>query len=165
MDIQDLLFKLGIPTCIYSVETTLTGSLQEKIGDTLEVTVGHVYGMSVDIGGTTSQSTVTNNILTADTVKLWLNLKYGQSIYVNNLRLDHLVFSEPAAASSGYSNPQKYLPVNIPVGTDLKQSYYQNPSLLTTPKTVTLNLFYIDKTAYKNLVDQKLVMQNGLKTP
>jgi len=150
MDIETLLFRMGIPTYEYSVDTLLSGKIKEYIGTDLQETVGYIYGMSINIEGTTSSNATVNNILSVDAPKLFLNLKYGQSIFVTSMRLDHLVYSDPSAAPK-YSNSRKYLPCNIPLGTDLKLSYYDNPSLLSA-KNVTLNFFYIDKTGYSHLL-------------
>jgi hypothetical protein len=162
MNVQTFLLKLGVPTYIYSVVTELSGSIQEKIGDTMEVTVGWVYGLSVNLEGTLATEAAKTNIVSADALKLFLNLKYAQSIYLNQLRLNHLCFDDVSVpATPKFTSEQKYLPVNIPIGTDLKQSYYSNPSLLTAPKNVTLNLFYIDKVSYIELLKQKLILSNG----
>lgn len=162
MDVQTFLMKLGIPTYIYSVETQLSGNSVEKIGDTMEVTVGWVYGLSINIEGTTAGNQTQACITSADALKLWINLKYGQAIYLNSLRLNHLCFDDLSVpALPRFNSEQKYLPVNIPMGTDLKQSFYQNPSLLNNTKFVVLNLFYIDAAAYKELVAQKLFLRNG----
>ncbi len=160
--VQQLLMKWGIPTYVYSVQTLLAGAIEEKIGDTLEVTVGWVYGISVNVDGKTPDNA--NNLITAgNTANLYLNLKYGQSIYVNGLRLNHLVFDQFPGAGPLF-NQTKYLEVNIPVGTDLKQSTYSNPTLLTAA-VVMINLFYIDVTAYQFLIDKNIILENGQALP
>lgn len=162
MDIQTKLFQLGIPTYVYSVQTALSGKNTQFIGDTLEVTVGWVYGLSINIENSLPGDQSQLNVTSIQAAKLFLNLKYGTSIYVNQLRLDHLIFNDPSATSNKYNNPQKYLPVNIPMATDLKQSFYTNPTLIATPANVALNLFYIDTTGYENLVKNKVISRNGL---
>lgn len=160
MDIETQFFKLGIPTYIYSVETTLQGVVNEKIGDTIEVTLGWVYGLSINIEGKIAESNATNNITSVQAYQLFLNLKYGQSIYVNSVRLNHFIFDDPSAVPR-YNNPSKYLPVNFPSGTDLKQSFYENPTLITG-NVVTLNFFYIDKTSYNRLVKSNTIFGQEL---
>jgi len=158
---QELLLKLGIPTYVYSVNTVLQGVDQEMIGDTMEVTVGHIYGMSVDIQGNSVISSGTPNITTSQAFLLYINIKFGQAIYMNNLRLNHLVYDDPSAVPK-YNNPKKYFECNVPYGTDLKKSYYQNPTHINGAN-VALNLFYIDTVAYKNLLDSNMVYNNGKK--
>lgn len=162
MNVQTLLMKLGIPTFVYSVNTQLSGNIKEKIGDTMEVTVGWVYGLSVNVEGTQPQNAGNANIVSADALKLFLNLKYGSSIYVNSLRLNHLCFDNlQVPANPQFNSDQKYFPVNIPVATDLKQSYYDNPTLLTSAKWVSLNMFYIDKATYLDLLKEKVLLASG----
>lgn len=160
MNIQTMLFKLGVPTYKYTVETSFTGQVQQKIGDTLEVTVGWIYGMSTQIEGTTA--TDPNQILpnSAQIPNIYLNLKYGQSIYVNKLRMSDLVYIDPAMAPTQYINPQRYQNFNIPALTDLKQSYYDNPQAYTGI-TVVLDLWYIDITAYKQLIKDGAMFVNA----
>lgn len=158
---------MGIPTYCYSVETTLSASPVEKIGQSIQTGVGHIYGISVSTDGTSSTDSTKNYITLSDTPKLWLVLKYGQAIFVNALRLDHFVYTgwEAASIANGtpFGNPMKYFNVNIPMDTDLKQSYFLNPSKLTNAKTVCLNFFYIDLVAYQNLQKSGMVLLNGLK--
>lgn len=160
---QQLLLQWGIPTYIYSVETVLQGKLDEKIGDTMEVTVGWVYGLSVNIDGVLPDNSA-ELINSLQASNFYLTLKYGQSLYINKLRLTHLIYDRKTAGSLDPTNPKKYLDVNIPLDTDLKQSFYSNPSLISGV-AIALNLFYIDINAYKFLVERGLVLQNGLALP
>jgi hypothetical protein len=167
--LETLLLKWGIPTYIYNVNTVLAGKLQEKIGDTLEVTVGWVYGLSVNVDGVlpdNSAPLISSNIVG----DFYLTLKYGQSLYVNALRLNHLVYDYRTTGTGQLisTNSRKYFPVNVPVNTDLKQSYYSNPLVQTggdVAAAISLNLFYIDVTAYTFLVNKGIVLQNGLTLP
>lgn len=159
--IQDILFKMGVPTYCYSIETIFTGLNQQKIGDTLEVTVGWIYGISTEISGTTPDPTQPLPS-TAQIGNIFLNLKYGQSIYVNKLRMSNLVFTDVASPPTQFINSQKYLPFNIPALTDFKQSYYDNPQLYSGI-TATLNLYYIDKVAYQNLIASGQMFVNAQK--
>ena len=75
MEIETLLFRMGIPTYEYSTDTLLTGKSKELIGTDLQETVGYIYGMSVNIEGTLATNVTTPNILSVDAPKLFLNLK------------------------------------------------------------------------------------------
>lgn len=160
MQISDILFKLGIPTYVYTVETTLTNIAEVKIGETLPVDLGWVYGLSVNIDGATAKNATVPNITAAQAFNLYLSLKYGQSIYVNALRLTEMVFSGPIASTAPFANAHRWLPVNVPLNTDLKQSFISNPTLITGP-VVGLNVYYIDLTSYRELVNSGQILRNG----
>lgn len=161
---MDLLFKLGVPTYVFTVEVQITANPQVLIGEKLPVNLGWVYGMSTNIIGRTQ---LTNELLPNDQQigSLYLSLKYGQAIYVDGLRLSELVFTQPFGGAGTnlpqWQNSHRYFPMNIPLNTDLKLSYISNP-LLVSGITVALNLFYIDMVAYKNLLDAGLLYANGI---
>lgn len=158
--VADILFKLGVPTYQYSINTLLQGGAVQKIGDTLEVTVGWIYGLATQVSGTLPLDPAQPLPTGAQIQNIYLNLKYGQSIYINQMRMSDLTFIDPAAGL--YINQSRYLPVNIPALTDFKQSFYQNPQLYNNIN-VSLTLYYIDKVAYKNLVESGLMFVNAQK--
>lgn len=160
MNIQQTLFKLGIPTYCYSVETDITANNSIKIGETLPQDLGWIYGLSTNATGVTARDQTKLLPSFAQLSNLYLNLKYGQSIFVNGLRLCDLLFLDPASGIP--INSSRYLEVNVPLNTDLKLSFIDNPTLITGV-TCVLNLYYIDKISYSTLVKQGLVLQNGLK--
>lgn len=163
MNIQDVLFKLGIPTYVYVVETQLTANAEIKIGETLPVDLGWIYGMSVNINGCSPKDSTKLNILPGQSASLFLTLKYGQSLYVNNLRVSELIYTQPEpVAQSLFTNSNRYLSVNIPLNTDLKQSFFANPTLITG-RIISLNLYYVDLTSYRTLVNEGILLRNGKK--
>ena len=160
MQISDILFKLGIPTYVYSVETPMTNIAEVKIGETLPVDLGWVYGISINVDGATAKNATVSNITSAQAFNLYLSLKYGQSIYVNALRLTEMIFTGPTASTAPFANANRWLPVNVPLNTDLKQSFFSNPTLITGV-TVTMNLYYLDVTSYRELVNSGQILRNG----
>jgi hypothetical protein len=163
-NMQSLLFKLGIPTYMYTVETAITGEISTNIGETLPQDLGWIYGLSTNVNGVTARDKTKIYPTALEASNLFLNLKYGQAIFVNGLRLSDLIFLDPLALAQP-GNSERYLQVNIPLNTDLKLSYIQNPTQIGTPAapvTTALNLFYIDIKSYTTLVKQKMVLQNGM---
>lgn len=152
---ESLLFKMGIPTYIYSVETALDASTNQKVGEDFPTNMGRVYGISVSVNGSSALDSTKPYITVAESALLWINFRLSQSVYINSYRLDNLVYINPTAGTIGF-NPERYYKCNIPGETDLKQSFFQNPTGLTG-KTVCFNFHYIDIIGYNRLVENKMV--------
>ena len=150
--IEETLMKLGIPTYTDTYYTKLDGTPgQVKIGQDMPKPIGWIYGLSVNPTGTQPANVGLNIISEANLQALWLYLKIGVDLYVNNYRLDNLNFV--SVANQNYSNPRRYLPVGVPNVTDLKESYYANPSGIADVY-VPLTIHYIDVGAYDLLVEK-----------
>jgi hypothetical protein len=160
---MDLLFRLGVPTYVFTVEADILAVPKIPIGEKMPVDLGWVYGVSVNIAGHTA---TTGRVLptSGQIGDLYLNLKYGQAIYVDQLRLSELVYTLPIALAAGapqFQNAHRYMPLNIPMNTDLKLSWIQNPTLLADI-TVAINFYYIDTVAYQNLLNAGHLLANGI---
>lgn len=156
--ISQLLIRLGIPTYCFTTFTDLNANKTVKVGDTMPPQVGWVYGLSIECNGVLPRDSSKNLITSADTFNLYLNLKYGSTNYVESLRLCNLQFNSVANPAS---NQSRFLPINMPMHSDLKESTYENP-LAITNATIGLTLWYIDKASYEQLVRTKIFSQNGV---
>jgi hypothetical protein len=166
---QEQLYKLGVKTYTDTYYTQLTGGTPTMIGQDMPNVVGWIYGISIDVDGVLPTDQSKNAISLANASNLWLYFKVNAELFINNMRLDKLVFVNPneglGAAPAQYSNQRRYFDVNIPYVTDLKQSYYNNPTSLGTsvaPLYIPLSIYYIDRDSYNGLVKKGYLM-DGVK--
>ena len=144
-DIETMCFKMGIRTYTDTYFTQLVGSSPTKIGQDMPNPVGWIYGISIETDSVFPTDKTLPTIAFADAANLYLYFKDGTDLYINNMRCDRLVYTQPSAPNS--SNPRRYFSVNIPRMTDLKQSYYNNPTGIGTtgaPVLIPLTIYYID---------------------
>jgi len=146
MDIQTLLFKLGIGTWVEDITTLLpaVASPTVQIGNTLPTNVGFIYGLStyadsVDPDGNTL-------ITSAQAMTIYLVLKDGPTEFIQYIRMDDLL---NIVAGSPLVRNQKFTSVNIPA-FDLSKSYYKNPSSVLNA-TIRLKLWYIQANDWKQI--------------
>ena len=153
------MFHLGLRTRVQQVKTILSGQTQQNLGANLQENVGLIIGLSVYTDGVdpVNQALIT----TAQSNVLYLNLVHGDRIVIQNIKLLDLLNQQ---AGSNIIRPEKYTDVLIR-GQDLQlnTSQYLNPTLIgagdptiNTP-CVTLNMWYIDITDYKRLVEHKVI--------
>lgn len=162
MDIEQYLLRLGIRTYIYPVVTAVTPKLQVLLGDSLSTELGWIYGISTEIVGVIPDDPATPLPTFVQASNLYLTLLNGQTMYINNFRMSNLVYVDPTAANTNpTSNQRRFFPVNIPMSTDLKNSFYQNPTNLTGFSTV-IYFHYIPKKTYLALVAAKKLEQFDL---
>jgi hypothetical protein len=162
---HQMLLKLGIPTYSDTYYTQLTGATPTKIGQTMPSVIGLIYGLSVDVNGTTPQNNTFNCITPNQSTQLWLQLKIGAALYVDNFRLDRLVFSD---GGTNFQNPNRYFPVMVPSETDLKESTFYNPNSIGsggTPIYVPLTVHYIDKPSYAHMLQKGYLYANAHSAP
>lgn len=163
MHIEEMLLKLGIPTYTDTYYTKLDGTPgQVKIGQDMPKPIGWIYGLSVNPEGTQPTNVGLSIVGEGDLQKLWLYLKLGPDVYVNNYRLDNLNFL--SVKNQDYSNPSRYKPVGVPNVTDLKESYYYNPSGLANV-FVPLTVHYINKESYDLLVQKGYLFRDVKALP
>lgn len=158
--IQETLLKLGIPTYSVTIYTKLEDVTSQLIGDRMPEQIGWIYGLSTEVGDTHPDDATKQLISDNDIGSIWLCLKYGATEYIQDLRMTNLVFTSSQRPGMWF-NPQRFFPVNIPMHTDLSTSKYKNPNKISNVH-VALTLYYIDKTAYKNLLAQGIILANGV---
>lgn len=158
---EDLLNKLGIPSYISQIVVDLpsANNTTVQLNDKVPESAGWIYGMSVEHDGTTPTDQTKVLINAADMQNLWLQLKYGTSIYIDNYRLDKLSWRD-ATVPIAFRN---YTPFSIPADTAWKNSVLLNPTGIIN-KTVIINVYFIDKGSYQHLVDTGVFWKNGRKT-
>lgn len=153
--ITDFLVKYNIPTYLTQIKTTLPSTAQSSvnIGKNMPTNVGLIYGIFIYADSVVPDDASQNLISVSESESIYMSLKVGMTLYVENLRLDHLIYYNTAATA--VNNTTRYMPVNIPYNIELDKSYYLNPSG-TVDKTILLNLLYIDK------VGLALLQKNGV---
>ena len=167
--LHDIIIKYGIPSYFESIQTDIptgAGQLNIPIAAILPTQIGRIYGISTYVQMTGATKTADNKTLitVAQAGLLFLNLKWGATNFIQNLRMSELI-SEPAglnAVATPISNDNgvNYLPVNIPWDFSLDQSSYINPSLINSG-TICLNLWYISKQTYETMIKENIVGING----
>ena len=162
---QQQLMKLGIPTYTDTYFTLLpsTATSQIKIGQDMPTPVGWIYGISTTINGSHPTDPTKPMINRADSTNLYVYFKIATDLFMNNYRLDNYVMfdANPTATAntnSQLNNSQRYMSVNIPSATDLKESYYLNPQGIVD-KYIGLTIHYI------SLIDYRMMQKKGLITP
>lgn len=156
--ITDFIVKYNIPTYLTQIQTTLESSAQASIniGKNMPKTVGLIYGIFIYADGTMPDDASKPLISVTDSQELYMTLKVGMTDYIQNLRLDHLIYFNNGA--SAVNNTQRYMPVNIPYNVELDKSVYLNPSGIID-KTILLNLLFIDMVGLKLLQSKGLISQ------
>lgn len=160
---QQHLMKLGIPTYTDTYFTLLpsTATSQIKIGQDMPTPVGWIYGISTTVWGSHPTDPTKPMITNIDATNLYVYFKIATDLYMNNYRVDNYVMF--SAQTSSILNAQlngttRYMPVNIPAATDLKESYYLNPQGIVD-KYIGLTIHYI------SLIDYRMMQKKGLITP
>lgn len=156
-----LLSEQGVATLFTTILITLptSGSQNIPIAKQLPNQIGMIYGLSIDVG---QKDPNNNNLITlAQSALLYITLKKGSANFIENMRMDKLLFNN-ADATGNLSNPNRYLPVNVPGDFDLDTSFLTNPTGITSG-VVSLNLWYITKTTMQTLKASGVVKVNGKK--
>lgn len=161
--IQEQFVKLGIPTYITQLQIDLpaVAKAQNLLGQDVPTNIAWVYGLSVTVDGTAPLDASQNLISLSESKNLWLTLMAGTNIFQQNIRLSDLLYVQGGVMRS---QPYNFCPVSIPSGIDWKTSYIQNPNGVTS-KSVLLNIYYIDKPTYNNLVGSGVLWKTGIKPP
>lgn len=159
--ILETLFKLGVPTLKTAIYTPLpaTAELQVEIAKQLPTQIGRIYGLSIYTDTVTPDQK--NLITTTDSMSLYLTLKEGMANFLEDMRLDDMLYTFTGVPSN---RPVNYFPCNIPNSFDLSTSFYSNPAGIVAGannKTIALNLFYISIPTYNRLVKKNILMENG----
>ncbi len=158
--VEKFLLGQGIRTYYYSVITAITAKIEIPFGDSISTELGWIYGISAEINGVTPKDQTVPLPTLAQSADLYINLQFGQTWYIMDLRLSNLVYTEQVAGRD-LTNPQRYYPVNIPFTTDLKQSIIRNPKSATGFSTM-IGFHYIPRKTYNELVAKGLLKQNDL---
>jgi hypothetical protein len=159
MDMQTLLFRMGIGTWTQDFITTFgaIGQSEIIIGQNLPTDIGYIYGMNTYADGVDAQ----NNPLpsTVNMQNIWLNLKSGSTTFFETRRMSDLLNE---FAGTPVVRPEKFIPVSIP-RFDLSKSFYANPTAITNV-AVHLTLWYVQADAWKEIKQSfnfKDYKQNG----
>lgn len=178
--IEEQLFKLGVKTYTDTYYTNLQGISPTKIGQDMPNPVGWIYGISIETDSVNPTDQSLPNITLVQASQLWLYFKLGTNLFINNMRCDKLVYYNPASnllsppfpantvQQCNYSNQQRYFPVNIPCTTDLKQSYYNNPTGIGSSSSIVqipLTIWYININSYKDLLRKGYIFDGTIALP
>lgn len=156
--LEQVLFRLGIPTYIQSIYVDFPLAAQPVINlpKQLPTQIGWCYGISTDTQGVTPDNTTLITTVEADA--LYLVFKAGASEFQKSIRMQKLIFAANVE--------QRYLPINIPYTVSLDQSYLQNPtgivSAVGANKQAKIDLWYIDKKSYITLRKSGYLLANGV---
>jgi hypothetical protein len=150
MNIQSILFKMGIGTWVSDIITPVPSPIAStnfQVGKTLPTDVGFIYGLSVYADGVDSQ----NNplISTTQAQNLFLCLQDGPTQFMEDIRLSDLLNE---FAGSPVVRPDKFTPVNI-AKFDLSKSSYKNP-LSFTSGVIHLKIWYVNSRDWAHLKTQ-----------
>lgn len=153
--IDEFLFKLGIPTYIESVFTSVpdTAEQQFNLPKQMPTQIGWIYGLSIYVGTVTPTNTAL--ITMTDATNLFLVLKSGQSNFIESLRLDDMIFNQATGVRS------RYLEISVPNDISLDASFYQNPTGIIGPKQIMLNIHYISNVGRQTLVENGIIGVGG----
>lgn len=167
---QQWLFKLGIKTFTDTYYTQLVGDTGVKIGQDMPNPIGWIYGISIETDCTQPTDQTKLCISLSNASQLYLYFKVGTDLFINNFRIDRAVYTVPVGVPTPaqYQNQERYFPVNIPRVTDLKQSYYNNPTGIGTPLApvyIPLTVYYIDVTSYNHLVKMGHLFDGAAAVP
>jgi hypothetical protein len=169
MTIEQLCFKLGVKTYTDTYYTNLLGSSPTKIGQNMPMPIGWIYGISIDTDSVNPTDKTLPNITAAQASNLWLYFKIGAELFINNMRLDKLIYyGNATSGSENYSNQQRYFTVNIPRVSDLKESYYNNPQGYGTqlaPLQIPLTIYYINVNTYDHLLKKGYIFDGAVTLP
>ncbi len=137
-----------IPTLFTTVKTPITAAAQVVIGTTMPTQIGLIYGLSLTIAGVDDGNATL--ISYANTSSLFLQLKKGSTSAIEAMRLDKLVYTNSALTSILPATDNRYLPMIIPNTISLDQSFYANPTGISSGE-VMLDLWYITNEMVKYL--------------
>jgi hypothetical protein len=159
---QQLLFKLGIPSYTTTLFTPIpaTAVQQIQIAKQLPKSIGRIYGLSIYCDTVTPANDAL--ITTTDAQNMYISLKDGTDLFYENVRLDDMLSTFTGVPST---RPQVYLPVSIQNEVDLSTSYYLNPTGIVAganAKTIALKLWFIDKPTYNMMLKNKMFMTNAM---
>lgn len=141
----DLLYKWRLPLLQETIETVIpnpTAQAQIQITQTMPTQIGLILGLSVETGAAGQVSPANRALLTPVQASLiYLQMKQGQSDFLNAVRLDNFIFKTEAV----FNNPYNFQPLNIPATMiSLDKSVYLNPTAFTAANTaIVLNLWYL----------------------
>lgn len=157
MNIQQWLLQLGIPSYRVSINTTVVNQAKIEIAESMPNQIGWIYGLSVYTDSVTPENVA--QITMANSRALYLNLKDAATDFFETIRLDELNYQSNAVGVPANNN-ERYTPVGIPGSIDLSQSYYFNPTIITSG-VIMLNLWYISDRSYSQLVNGKIIKKDG----
>lgn len=150
---EELLLKLGIPTYVQALYTTITATDQIQLPKELPNQIGWIYGLSTVVATVTPTNQAL--ITLANAQRLYLTLVSGATLFTNPLRLDQLIYDSTTGCD------QRYMRVNVPSKISLDQSYVTNPGASVASGVFALQLWYIDKASHKFLVDNGFLGIDG----
>ena len=166
---QQWLMKLGVRTFTDTYFTLLNGNSPVKRGQDMPKPVGWIYGIAFETDSVQPTDATKPTITIAQASLLYLYFKVGTNLFMNNFRIDRAVYYSPTTSLP--FGIDRYFPVNIPEVTDLKESYYNNPTGIgngTTggpPVYIPLTIYYIDIDSYKELLAKGYLFDGAKALP
>lgn len=157
-----ILDQYAIPQLFTTIKTVIpaTAKSQINIATTMPTQIGLIYGISLTVDNTDEAG---NTLITfAQSGNIYLSLKKGSTLVLDNFRLDKLVYADSDAATAFNTSDGRYLPTIIPNTISLDQSYYSNPSALTSA-TIMLDLWYITNEMVNYLQDKGAIDISAIK--
>jgi hypothetical protein len=154
MNIQDILFKMGVGTWVIDIITQFPNpaSVKFQVGKNLPDNVGFIYGLSTYCDGVDQDANVL--MTTTQAQNTFLTLQDGSTQFLEGIRMDDMLNDY---AGTVVVNPHKYLPVAIPA-FDLSKSFYQNPNGYMG-SYIRLKLWFVQKQDWVHIA--KLMKVNG----
>lgn len=146
MNIEDILFKLGVTSFVTDIITTLPNpvSTSFQVGKILQTDIGFIYGLSTYADGLDEAG---NTLITTTQAQgIYLTLQDGPTAFLETIRMSDLLNE---FAGSPVVRPAKYTPVRIE-RFDLSKSSYKNPNSFINA-TIHLKLWYIQSDVWEDI--------------
>ncbi len=137
---KDILSRYCIPQLFTTIKTTIAATAQVVIGTRMPTQIGLIYGISLTVAGFDDGNAAL--ITYANTQALYLTLKQGSTNVLESMRLDKLVYTNAGLSSILPATDNRYLPMIIPNTISLDQSFYSNPTAISSGE-VMLDIWYL----------------------
>lgn len=135
--ILNQMFRLGIPTYVQSIFSTVAATPSIDIAKQMPTQIGWIYGLSIYVDGVSPDNFAL--ITLADAQSLFLLLKQGKENIVEVLRLDEFLFT----STQNIGCDERFYRINIWADNlSFDQSKYLNPTNIASG-VIMLQLHYI----------------------
>jgi len=156
---KEILSRYCIPQLFTTIKTTVTNAAQVKIGTRMPTQIGLIYGLSLTVAGYDDGN---NALITyANTQALYLILQKGSTNAIDAMRLDKLVYTNAGLNTILPATDKRYLEAILPNTLSLDQSYYANPTAITSGE-IMLDLWYLSNEMVSYLIDKGAIDMRGI---